>query len=235
MTEDEQNDNLRVRRFIDEALEEELAVRPRPRITIAVKDKRINKYRFSRHQIAEVMPIHFLATLFHPDFHDDPAQDEINKESRKLLINKIIYAIERHGMKYAYVPDTSIPFANLDLKHKRLAEISIQEFIRIYQTGRLYFGAECHIQIWQEALVQANEESRIIKEVNLLQSSPPPAPPPQKKNAYQLEKEKYRRAIYQEVTNEMGVSTKKGILVEEAAKRAECSEKMIREALKAGE
>lgn len=227
--------DLEFLRIVEETVEENLIRNPRPKVMVMVKDQHTNQYRFSRHQIAEVMPIHMLATLFNPDFHDDPAQDEINKESRKLLINKIIYAIERHGMKYAYVPDTSIPFANLDLKHKRLAEISIQEFIRIYQTGRLYFGAECHIQIWQEALVQANEESRIIKEVNLLQSSPPPAPPPQKKNAYQLEKEKYRRAIYQEVTNEMGVSTKKGILVEEAAKRAECSEKMIREALKAGE
>ncbi len=226
--------DLEFLRIVEETVEENLMRNPRPKVTVMVKDQHTNQYRFSRYQIAEVMPIHMLATLFNPDFHDDPAQDEINKESRKLLINKIIYAIERHGMKYAYVPDTSIPFANLDLKHKRLAEISIQEFIRIYQSGRLYFGAERHIQIWQEALVQANEESRIIKEVNLLQSSPPPAPP-QKKSAYQLEKEKYRRAIYQEVVNEMGVLTNKGILVDEAAKRAECSEKMIREALKASE
>ncbi|MDQ5771004.1 hypothetical protein [Thiothrix subterranea] len=101
------------------------------------------------------------------------------------------------------------------------------------------------LTVWQNYIKERKEESEKYRKYLLgeifgddqqlsPELLPEPVPPPQKKSAYQLEKEKHRRAIYQEVTNEMGVSTKKGILVEEAAKRAECSEKMIREALKAG-
>lgn len=61
-----------------------------------------------------------------------------------------------------------------------------------------------------------------------------PEPPiPQKKGAYTLEKEQERRAIYRKVVDEMGVSTKKSVLDEEAAKRAGCTARMIREALRA--
>ncbi len=66
------------------------------------------------------------------------------------------------------------------------------------------------------------------------QDTPAPEPPsPQKKGAYTLEKEQERRAIYRKVVDEMGVSTKKSVLDEEAAKRAGCTARMIREALRA--
>jgi len=156
---------LQVRRWIDQEIEKSNALNPRGCMRVRVRDKENHRIKLSRHEIAEVMPINVLSTLLIPEFSEDRKQEKAIKENRRLLEKKIIYSIEFNGLKCAYVTDISIPFANLADNQKRRAEISIHEFIRIYESGRLYSGAEKDIERWQSELARANEEYKIIKGV----------------------------------------------------------------------
>lgn len=155
--------SLQVIRLIDQEIEKIKALNPRGVVFISVKDTENNKLKISRHYIAEIMPIYILAFLLIPEFSDDIELDIKIKEKRRILEKKIICAIELNGLKCSYVPDISIPFSNLSDDQKRRAEINIHEFIRVFESGRLYDGADKDIQRWKHELYQANERFKIIK------------------------------------------------------------------------
>lgn len=149
--------DLELMRYLDQRTEDSKALKPRGKWNVTVVDKENNRYKLSRHDISETMPIHRLSVLFIPELD--------KKDERALIEKKIIHAIEYHGLKYSYIPDLSVPFANLTDNQKRRSEINLYEFIRIYETGRLYDGAEKHISCWQSEINKANEEYRAIKEI----------------------------------------------------------------------
>ena len=111
--------------------------------------------------------------------------------------------------------------------HKILCTLTImfQDYVNAIEKGYLPEKHKDYAEIWR------NHYKRNTLNANAKQKPEPLTP--QKKSAYTLEKEKERRAIYRKVEDEMGVSTKKSVLDEAAAKRAGCTARMIRAALKA--
>lgn len=202
-------------RIIDSVNEQLMAGRFRNRPVIKVKDKENGIYKTSRTDISEIMPINKLIFLLIPEI--DKAKE------RDLLEKHIIHAIECHDLKCAYVVDTTIPFANLTANQKRCTEISLKEFTRIYEYGRLYHGAEKHIQRWNDELNRVSQEYKKIKGISLSNNK--------NKRPSTDDKDQERREIYQQVVHELGIKTHKGILLKEAAKRAVCSEKTMRRAI----
>lgn len=213
--------DLDLLRFLDQEIENNRAKKhdTRSGFSVTTIDDE-GGYSLSRQDIRVIMPIHRLVILLIPE------KTKKGDEDRELLGKKIVNLVQFDGMRCSYIPDIDIPFGNLPLKKQRCAEVSIEEFKRLYESGRLYHGSGDHIKKWDEEINKANEKCKIIK--GIYQQGRVEV---RKKRDSTSEKDKERVKIYEDIFSRSVGHRSESQLIDEAAITAKCSPNTMRRAL----